>query len=129
MDCTTNLPFTRIHTPSSISFLHVLIMPPALCLCTTRSMGGMLACGLLSQQGKYASILRSAALVGSGCFGDGSWHAVLKPLVKPIIRLGFPAGTAGQGLALLADTPAALTLFEVSGCGSACCRVVQGACV
>eukprot|EP00878_Enallax_costatus_P007991 GHUV01008358.1.p1 GENE.GHUV01008358.1~~GHUV01008358.1.p1 ORF type:complete len:238 (+),score=53.11 GHUV01008358.1:974-1687(+) len=56
------------------------------------SMGGMLAIGLLSQQGKFASGLRSITLVASGCFGAGSWHSVLRPIILPVTAFGFPAG-------------------------------------
>lgn len=76
------------------------------------SMGGMLVCGLLCQRTKFAATICSASLVASGCFGNGSWHATLKPLVKPLTRLGFPADMATKGLALLADMPVSLAVFE-----------------
>jgi hypothetical protein len=77
-------------------------------------MGGMLGCGLLSQGGtsKYSEAVRSLTLYGSGCFGDGSWHSLLKRVVVPITKLGFPADLACQGLSLLTDKPTALSLFE-----------------
>lgn len=83
-----------------------LLLPPLL-------QGGMLGSGLCSQAGKWSKRLRSVMLVGSGCFGDGSWHCLLKKLVVPLVHFGFPAHITTQGLALLANTPAALS---VSGC-------------
>ncbi|WIA16477.1 hypothetical protein OEZ85_013159 [Tetradesmus obliquus] len=76
------------------------------------SMGGMLGSGLCSQAGKWGKRLRSVTLLGSGCFGDGSWHVLLKKLVVPVTSFGFPAHITTQGLALLANTPVALSVFE-----------------
>ncbi|GBF91868.1 hypothetical protein Rsub_04973 [Raphidocelis subcapitata] len=78
------------------------------------SMGGMLGCGLLSQgdSSRYSESLRSLVMYGSGCFGDGSWHSLLKRIVLPVTALGFPADLACQGLSLLTDKPAALSVFE-----------------
>eukprot|EP00878_Enallax_costatus_P044472 GHUV01053113.1.p1 GENE.GHUV01053113.1~~GHUV01053113.1.p1 ORF type:complete len:677 (+),score=186.62 GHUV01053113.1:167-2197(+) len=76
------------------------------------SMGGMLGSGLCSQAGKWGRKLRSVMLCGSGCFGDGSWHVLLKKLVAPIVAFGFPAHYSCQALALLSNTPAALSVFE-----------------
>lgn len=76
------------------------------------SMGGMLACGLLSQQGKLANTIRSLTLIASGCFGIGSFHSYLKPLIHTITGLGFPAGSVCQLLSLFSNTPISLSLFE-----------------
>jgi hypothetical protein len=77
-------------------------------------MGGMLGCGILSQAGdsKYSEALKSLICYGSGCFGDGSWHSLLKRIVVPVTKLGFPADLACQGMSLLTDKPAALSVFE-----------------
>ncbi|KAI8464796.1 MAG: Alpha/Beta hydrolase protein [Monoraphidium minutum] len=78
------------------------------------SMGGMLGCGLLSQgdSSRYSETLKSLTMYGSGCFGDGSWHSLLKRIVVPVTRMGFPADLACQGMSLLTDKPAALSVFE-----------------
>lgn len=55
---------------------------------------------------------RSLTLYGSGCFGDGSWHSLLKRIVLPVTKLGFPADLACTGMSLLTDKPAALSVFE-----------------
>jgi hypothetical protein len=39
-----------------------------------------------------------------------SWHVLLKKLVVPVTSFGFPAHTTTQGLALLANTPVALSV-------------------
>lgn len=70
----------------------------------------MLGSGLCSQAGKWGRKLRSVMLCGSGCFGDGSWHVLLKKLVAPIVTFGFPAHYGCQALALLSSTPAALSV-------------------
>lgn len=78
------------------------------------SMGGMLGCGLLSQgdSSRYSDTLKTLVMYGSGCFGDGSWHSLLKRIVIPVTKLGFPADLACQGLSLLTDKPTALSVFE-----------------
>eukprot|EP00879_Flechtneria_rotunda_P009761 GHRR01010211.1.p1 GENE.GHRR01010211.1~~GHRR01010211.1.p1 ORF type:complete len:394 (+),score=117.32 GHRR01010211.1:692-1873(+) len=76
------------------------------------SMGGMLAVGLLSQQGRLASAIRSITLVASGCFGRGSWHGVLRPLINHITHYGFPAGIICQGIGAFAGGVAALWALE-----------------
>eukprot|EP00879_Flechtneria_rotunda_P017744 GHRR01018602.1.p1 GENE.GHRR01018602.1~~GHRR01018602.1.p1 ORF type:complete len:526 (+),score=191.84 GHRR01018602.1:40-1578(+) len=81
------------------------------------SMGGMLGSGLCSQAGKWSRRMRSVMLVASGCFGDGSWHCLLKKLIPAatcITTFGFPAHITTQGLALLANTPAALSVRTCS---------------
>jgi hypothetical protein len=39
-----------------------------------------------------------------------SWHVLLKKLVVPVTSFGFPAHITTQGLALLANTPVALSV-------------------
>eukprot|EP00877_Chromochloris_zofingiensis_P013644 jgi/Chrzof1/8533/Cz03g14190.t1 len=76
------------------------------------SMGGMLAVGLFSQQNGLAAAIRSMTLIASGCFGYGSWHSILKPVINSITGLGFPADTVCQLLSLLSATPLALAPLE-----------------
>lgn len=80
----------------------------------------MLGSGLCSQGGKWSQKLRSVMLVGSGCFGDGSWHVLLKKLVTPIVTFGFPAHLSCQALALLSNTPAALSVSGAQVMVSSC---------
>lgn len=56
------------------------------------SMGGMLAVGATSRGLDWGSALRSVTLLSSGCFGAGSWHSYVGPLVRRITALGFHAG-------------------------------------
>eukprot|EP00882_Tetradesmus_deserticola_P032198 GHRQ01036446.1.p1 GENE.GHRQ01036446.1~~GHRQ01036446.1.p1 ORF type:complete len:212 (-),score=88.05 GHRQ01036446.1:114-749(-) len=72
----------------------------------------MLAVGLLSQQGKFAGALRSVTLLASGCFGRGSWHGILAPLIRSITGCGFPAGAVCSAVGSLIGTAAALWLVE-----------------
>jgi pimeloyl-ACP methyl ester carboxylesterase len=55
-------------------------------------MGGMLAVGALTRGLECASALRSVTLLGSGCFGAGSWHAAVAPLLTRVTAAGFFAG-------------------------------------
>lgn len=67
------------------------------------SMGGMLGCGLLSHPSlrrRFAGRVRSLTLLGSGCFGAGSWHHRGQAFVRALTHFsGFPAGLAGRGIA------------------------------
>lgn len=72
----------------------------------------MLAVGLQSQQGKLASAIRSITMLASGCFGSGSWHSVLKPVINGITRYGFPAGAVLWAVSLLTGTAASLLPVE-----------------
>lgn len=74
--------------------------------------GGMLAVGLQSQQHKLAASVRSITMLASGCFGAGSWHSYLKPVINVITRYGFPAGVGCWALSLLSGTAAALLPLE-----------------
>jgi pimeloyl-ACP methyl ester carboxylesterase len=57
------------------------------------SMGGMIAVGALSRGLPCAAALRSVTLLASGCFGAGSWHEVVGPLLTGVTRpAGFHAG-------------------------------------
>ncbi|KAI8469074.1 MAG: Alpha/Beta hydrolase protein [Monoraphidium minutum] len=58
------------------------------------SMGGMLAVGALTRGLPCAAALRSLTLIGSGCFGAGSWHSYAAPLITAVTGAGFPAGAA-----------------------------------
>lgn len=55
-------------------------------------MGGMLAVGAISRGLACAAALRSLTLLGSGCFGAGSWHAAAAPLIRAVTAYGFHAG-------------------------------------
>jgi Zn-dependent protease with chaperone function len=55
-------------------------------------MGGMLATGALSLQGYLSRHIRSVTMLGSGCYGAGSWYSYLKPLLLAMCVLGFPGG-------------------------------------
>lgn len=74
--------------------------------------GGMLAVGLQSQQPKLAAAIRSITMLASGCFGRGSWHGLLKPLINIITGYGFPAGAVCWAVGLLSGTMAALLPIE-----------------
>jgi pimeloyl-ACP methyl ester carboxylesterase len=76
------------------------------------SMGGMLAVGLHSQQHPLAGALRSITLLASGCFGAGSWHHALRPLISVLTRCGFPAGVVAATIGALSGTAAALRPLE-----------------
>lgn len=76
------------------------------------SMGGMLAVGLLSQQGPFAAALRSVTLLASGCFGRGSWHSILAPLITRLTGYGFPAGLVCAAVGSLVGSAAALWFVE-----------------
>jgi hypothetical protein len=52
------------------------------------------------------------ALCPAVCCSDFSWHVLLKKLVVPVTSFGFPAHITTQGLALLANTPVALSVSE-----------------
>ncbi|KAI8462885.1 MAG: Alpha/Beta hydrolase protein [Monoraphidium minutum] len=56
------------------------------------SMGGMLAVGALSRGLECAAALRSITLLASGCFGAGSWHSLVGPVVRRLTSAGFHAG-------------------------------------
>lgn len=73
----------------------------------------MLAVGLQSQRGKLAGAIRSITMLASGCFGSGSWHSLLKPVINSITRYGFPAGALLWAASLLTGTAAALLPVEV----------------
>lgn len=73
----------------------------------------MLAVGLLSEQGKYVSALRSVTLLASGCFGQGSWHSILAPLITRITKYGFPAGLVCSAIGSLTGTSMSLWPVEV----------------
>lgn len=74
--------------------------------------GGMLAVGLLSQRHKLAQSLCTITLLASGCFGRGSWHSVLTPVINVLTRYGFPAGLATAAIGALSGTAAALLPLE-----------------
>lgn len=75
-------------------------------------MGGMLATGALSLQGYLSRHIESVTMLGSGCFGAGSWHAVLKPLVMVLCHFGFPGRVAGSVVGKLIGTWARLWIIE-----------------
>jgi hypothetical protein len=75
-------------------------------------MGGMLATGALSMQTALAPSVRSITMVGSGCYGAGSWYSLLKPLVLAICLFGFPGDAAGAAIGKLAGTWASLAVAE-----------------
>jgi fermentation-respiration switch protein FrsA (DUF1100 family) len=56
--------------------------------------------------------VRSITMMASGCFGSGSWHSVLKPVINSITGYGFPAGFLLWALSLLTGTATALLPFE-----------------
>lgn len=72
----------------------------------------MLAVGLQSQQHQLAGAIRSITMLASGCFGKGSWHSLLKPLINRLTAYGFPAGAACWAVGLLTGTAAALLPIE-----------------
>ena len=74
-------------------------------------MGGMLAVGAMSQQGYLSRRVRSITMMASGCYGAGSWHSVLKPIVLLLSVCGFPGKQAGSLMGALAGTRA-LALLE-----------------
>lgn len=76
-------------------------------------MGGMLAVGAASLHPKLARAARTITLLGSGCFGAGSWHAALRPLLAALCLLGFPGREAGGLLGAFAGTGAAALLESV----------------
>jgi pimeloyl-ACP methyl ester carboxylesterase len=65
------------------------------------SMGGMLAVGALSRGMACAAAFRSITLLASGCFGAGSWHSLVAPLVTRAAAMGFHAGQVVPALANL----------------------------
>jgi len=67
-------------------------------------MGGMLATGALSLGGYLSRHIRSLTMLGSGCFGTGSWHSLLKPTVSLLCRFGFPGRIAGSFVSALIGT-------------------------
>ena len=77
-------------------------------------MGGMLATGVLSLQGVVSRHVRSVTMLGSGCFGAGSWHSVLKPLVLVLCYFGFPGHVAGSAIGRLVGTWAQMSLVETA---------------
>jgi pimeloyl-ACP methyl ester carboxylesterase len=68
------------------------------------SMGGMLAVGSLSLGGDVARAIASLTMVGSGCYGAGSWHAVLGPALRWLLPFGFPGVVAGHIMAPFVGT-------------------------
>lgn len=93
----------------------------------------MLAVGLQSQRGKLAGALRSITLLASGCFGSGSWHSVLKPVINSITGYGFPAGAVCWAVSLLSGTAAALLPVEAlfywpCNMPKACARQLMAGC-
>ncbi|GBF95977.1 alpha beta hydrolase [Raphidocelis subcapitata] len=76
------------------------------------SMGGMLATGALSLQGFLSRHIRSVTMLGSGCFGAGSWHSALKPVLLGLCLLGFPGGFASGLYSRLVGTWASLWPIE-----------------
>ncbi|GBF90704.1 alpha beta hydrolase [Raphidocelis subcapitata] len=75
------------------------------------SMGGMLATGAMSLQGALSRHVRSVVMLGSGCFGAGSWHSVLRPFVSVLCWPGFHGVLAGAIVGPLVRTHA-LSLVE-----------------
>jgi hypothetical protein len=72
----------------------------------------MLASGLLSRGGRHASALRSITLLASGCFGAGSWHSLLTPLILGVTRAGFPAGIVCAAISVAAAKSALMWPLE-----------------
>jgi hypothetical protein len=75
-------------------------------------MGGMLATGALSLQGFLSRHIRTVTMLGSGCFGAGSWHSALKPLLLGLCVLGFPGGFASGLYSRVVGTWASLWPIE-----------------
>jgi hypothetical protein len=75
-------------------------------------MGGMLATGALSLQGFLSRHIRSVTMLGSGCFGAGSWHSALKPIVLGLCVRGFPGGLAAGLFSKLIGTWASIKPVE-----------------
>jgi hypothetical protein len=75
-------------------------------------MGGMLGTGALSLQGYLSRHIRSVTMLGSGCFGAGSWHSALRPLLLALCALGFPAATLGSIYSTLVGTWASVWPIE-----------------
>lgn len=75
-------------------------------------MGGMLATGALSLQGYLSRHVRSVTMLGSGCYGAGSWHSWLKPLLLSVCALGFPGGFASSTYSTLIGTWASPRVIE-----------------
>ena len=92
----------------------------------------MLATGALSLQGYLARSIRSVTMLGSGCYGAGSFHSYVKPLLMALCLYGFPGGFAGGVVGRLVGSWASAglwpieTLFywtsntEVRACGGCC---------
>jgi pimeloyl-ACP methyl ester carboxylesterase len=77
------------------------------------SMGGMIACGLISSRSPHAAALASITTLASGCFGAGSWHAWARGLINAITSgWGFPAGGACKLMSMLTGTPLSLACLE-----------------
>jgi pimeloyl-ACP methyl ester carboxylesterase len=68
------------------------------------SMGGMLATGAMSLQGALSRHVRSIVMLGSGCFGAGSWHSLLRPFVSVLCWPGFHGVLAGAVVGRLVRT-------------------------
>jgi hypothetical protein len=51
-------------------------------------------------------------MLGSGCFGAGSWHSALRPLLLALCALGFPAATLGSIYSVLMGTWASIWPIE-----------------
>ena len=77
------------------------------------SMGGMLATGALSLQGYLARSIRSVTMLGSGCYGAGSFHSYVKPLLMALCLYGFPGGFAGGVVGRLVGSWASAGLWPV----------------
>jgi hypothetical protein len=75
-------------------------------------MGGMLATGAMSSlDGSLSRHIATITMLGSGCYGAGSWHSVLKPAVLALSRWGFPGTLAGHLVGGLVGSPV-LALLE-----------------
>lgn len=77
------------------------------------SMGGMLATGALSLQGYLSRHIRSVTMLGSGCYGAGSFHSYVRPLLLALCLYGFPGGFAGGLVGKLVGTWASAGLWPV----------------
>ena len=76
-------------------------------------MGGMLATGALSLQGYLSRHIRSVTMLGSGCYGAGSFHSYVKPLLLALCLYGFPGGLAGGLVGKLIGTWASVPLWPI----------------
>ncbi|KAF5836247.1 Alpha/Beta hydrolase protein [Dunaliella salina] len=78
------------------------------------SMGGMILTALLAQGGPTAARVRSAIIVGSSCFLEGSWWSPALPIM-PATRFLYsvPAGLALRLYSNLAFSKFAIRLIDV----------------